>query len=484
MNTTYYRGQLPPQYGNQYVNNKMVNSYQKTMKNNVPFGNNQMLNNNPSFFHNINDASFYHKINMEKMEKMKRIKNVDELGLSKEKLTEFIICPIKVEKENKIDLLKKFDIKETFYINPTDKKAVTDSILNLWSGRNNNPYKNILKNENYKKKFTNKEDLIVHKVTTLDKNLIKTLAEFDGMLDFIEIHNGELKIKYSDKKKDKYKDKFDYENKIKYRVKYDPKNYNELKKFYKKEHEKIKKANKRVDEMIEMLLVSENFTKEELEEIQKPSENEDSTQITMVFEKNNYLLEKELEEQLENELMQELSKELGHDKFKTIMKKYDDDTTKKTSKHKNNDSKKYDIDDDNNKNSKNIENNSDEKMLKVKKIKSNQTDNDEIIKSKPLIMIKTKKNNNLSSEQSIKQNDSNESNKSNDLNEQNNLNNLNNINKPVEPNEQIKKRITLKSKKTVENSNVDEIQKPKENQIGYVNDDEIEEFKRQKKTKK
>ncbi len=53
-----YRGQLPPQYGNKHLNNKMVNDYQRVMKNNVPFGNNQMLNNNPKFFHNINDTSF------------------------------------------------------------------------------------------------------------------------------------------------------------------------------------------------------------------------------------------------------------------------------------------------------------------------------------------------------------------------------------------------------------------------------------------
>lgn len=389
-----------------YSNNSMINDYQKIMKNNVPFGNNQMLNNNPAFFHNINDTSFYHKMNMEKMDKMRKIKNIDEIGVSKEKLTEFVICPIKVEKESGKELTRKYADKDLTYINPKNKKAIATSIINLWAGRNNNPYKNILKDADYNKNFKTEEDLIIHKVTLLDKNLIKTMAEFEEMVDFIEIHDGELQIKYSDKKEKKYQEKFDYENKIKYRVKYDPKNYDELKKFYKKEQKKIKNANKRVDEMIEMLLASENFTKEEMEEIEeinKSHDEEDLTNITMVFEKADSNFEKQLEKELENELAEEFGKD--------ILNEFIKDQTKIEPREK----------------------------IRIK------DKNNEISTKKPIITVKTKKI----------------------LREEDNCIDISN-----KPN---KNRITMKTKK------VEGIVQA--NKVGQVDEDELEEFRKQKKKK-
>lgn len=458
-----YYGQLPPQYNNKHINNRMVNDYQRVVKNNTPFSGNQMLNNNPTFFHNLNDASFYHKMNMEKMEKMKKVKSVDELGLGKDKLTEYVICPIKVEKENGKELSKKYNDKSTLYYNPKKKntinkdawKEVSESIKSLWGGRTNNPYKNILKTADYSKKFKNKDDLVIHKVTTLDKNLIKTMAEFEEMIDFIDIHNGELRIKYSDKKKSKYEEKFDYENKIKYRIKYDPKNYSELKKFYKKEQKKLKKANRRVDEMIEMLLASENFTKAELEEIAEPigqmEEDEIDENITMVFEKGDAKLEKRLEQELE----EELAAEFGEENLDELIREHIGENKKHSSVAR----EKIRIKD------------SDKNLtidLTKNKTKTEDTDSDEKPqKKKPLITVKNKKEiltNNLTTKPSAQP-------ESNQMPDQ----------IPT------KKRITLKPKKIMETNNSTEssnkTDKTKQS-IGQVDNDELEEFRKQKKTKK
>lgn len=440
-----YYGQLPPQYNNRHVNNKLVNDYQRMMKNSVPFSGNQMLNNNPNFVHNINDTAFYQRMNMEKMEKMRKIKNIDELGISKEKLIDFVICPIKVEKENGKELTKKYNDKTTLYFNPKKKNTVSDALKKLWEGRQNNPYKNILKNagrltdDDYKKNFKNKNELIVDKITELDKNLIKTMAEYEEMIEFINIHNGALKVKYSDKKKDKYKEKFDYENKIKYRIKYDPKNYNELKKFYKKEQKKIKKANKRVDELIEILLVSESFTKDELEEITKPYEDEDdNTDITMVFEKGDIEFEKKLEKELEAELIAEF----GEENLTQLIEKASGKSTKSRDKLKIKDH--------------------DKTQHKDSKDSNTDSHDENKIVSKPLITVKNKKQDQEISDKSIQSFEKNSQNQENQEN---------------------KKRIVMRSKKNTD-QNEEEKQIKQEKPIGQVDDDELAEFRKQKKQKK
>ena len=315
MNSQY--GQQNPQ-NNRYVNNQFVNQYQRSMQNNVPFANNQMLNNNPNFVANMYNSGYYQKMNMEKMERMRRAKSVEDLGVDKEQLAKYIICPLKVEKESKDVLTGNYTQKESLYAIERGKKN-NSSIEKLWEKRTNNPYKNILKDENYTKKFNNKDDLIVHKVTKFDKNLKKLMAEYEDMLEFIVIHDGKLEIKYAKSKENKFKEKFDYENKIKYRVKYDPKNYTELKKFYKSEQKKIKKANRRVDEMIEILLASESFTKEELNDIDKSCCEEEN--VTISFEQGDDDMEKQLEKELAEELADEFDEKeiaelFGHKKSK------------------------------------------------------------------------------------------------------------------------------------------------------------------------
>src|SRR5438445_11477547 len=75
------------------------------------------------------------------------------------KAKEIIINPIKIDYDNK-------DIQQTW------KSIAADRVVELnkyESSRTNIPYKIILKDQVLLKKITNKDDLIVHKITALDK---------------------------------------------------------------------------------------------------------------------------------------------------------------------------------------------------------------------------------------------------------------------------------------------------------------------------
>jgi len=314
-----YFGQLPPQFNNRYINNNLVNGYQQFTNTNVPFNANSMLMNNPTFFGSIRDANFYNRVNMAKMEQLRKVNSVKDLNLSEGKLAEYVICPIKIEKMDKSELDNLYSDRTSIYIkkNQSGADIIPQMLMEWYQNRKNTPYKNILKNENYTREFNNINDLIVHRVTQLDKDKIRLEQEYEVLSRLLEKHDGELKIIYSSSEETKYKEQFNYINYYKNRIKYDPKNYNDLKKFYKKEQKKINKENERIDQMVEMLIVSDEITKEELAEITKPYEDEDDdTNIDVVFEKG----EKELERHLEKKLR----KELGEEQYNEIMKQVDE----------------------------------------------------------------------------------------------------------------------------------------------------------------
>lgn len=318
--------QSSSQFKNKYINNKLVNEYQQFTDNNVPYANNSMLMNNPIYFGNIRDPNFYNKVNMAKIEQMKKIKNTEDLGISKSQLINYIICPIKIEKTTKSDFNDKYDIAKGTYSdiikkNGTVVENVPQYLKDLWSTRKNIPYKNILKNENYDKEFKTLDDLIVHKVTQLDKDRIKLENELKILENLIEKHDGELKIIYSVSEESKHKKEFEYITVYKNRLKFDPKNYNDLKNFYKKEQRKIEKENRRITDMIELLMISDQLTKEEkveLDELKKQTENDDvdiNDDMDNLFEKGEKVLEEELEKKLR--------KELGDNEVNELLKQSD-----------------------------------------------------------------------------------------------------------------------------------------------------------------
>lgn len=332
--STYF-GQLPPQFNNKYVNSKLVNKYQQFVNTNIPFSNNTLLMSNPGFAGVTNDPKFFERINMAKMEQSRKINNIKDLGIDNKQLINYIICPIKVEKRNKNDLDNDYNTKKDTYItkftNNSDNLDNLDNIPKLlqewYKGRKNIPYKNILKKENYNKEFTKKEDLIVHKVTQLDKDKLILEEEISQLEKMIEKHDGDLKMIYSLSEETTHKEKFKYNNYYKNRIKYDPKNYTDLKKFYKKEQKKINKETQRIDEMLELLLVDDQISKEELEELKKPLNNDDNDNDNDIEKDNDNDIEKDTEiiydkseKELEKRLESKLRKELGDKEFDKIIK--------------------------------------------------------------------------------------------------------------------------------------------------------------------
>jgi hypothetical protein len=322
--------------------NKLLSEYNNYRKSDVPFQNNNMLNNNPIFQGNLRNANFYDKINMSKMENTRRVKSIGEFNLTPEQLTNYIICPIKIEKFDKNELDRSTNERESTYITTTgDTINIPKLVQDWWGTRTNLPYKDILKEENKKnlnKIYEKIDDLIVHKVTQLDKNKIKLMKELEELVDSLETHNDELKIIYSLSEKIKHKEKFEYITKYKHRIKYDPTNYNDLKKYYKKEQNKIKQNNKRIDEIIEICLDNElnneQLSKEDIEEVQsqlaslqEDGDNELSS-IQTILESGEKNLEKKLEK--------ELKKELGEEQYNAIMKELDQDIPKKSRKKESN----------------------------------------------------------------------------------------------------------------------------------------------------
>lgn len=200
-------------------------------------------------------------------------RNRDRLSLDKDELRNAIIRPIKVEKSDRHEtVIKMKDLEKNF-----TKKELED----LWAKRTNQGYKHIIRDEKYQKKdYKKKEDLIVHKVTDLDK--LGVDEEFDEYEKKIETQNGELKVQYSQSKELEHKKKFEYNNKYKYSAKFDPKAHEDLKdeniEYFKKEQEKIEKDKKKIDDIISGLLSSNILTEEEKKELVDLQEEEEQRQ--------------------------------------------------------------------------------------------------------------------------------------------------------------------------------------------------------------
>jgi len=266
------------------MNNNLVNKFQ-SYKNNTPFNNNVLLNNNPVFITNSKDSSFYNKINMAKLEQIKRAKNIDDMGIDKKQMTDLVICPIVVNKTKKIELDEAYNEIVPHY-NKNSNKFLED----IWNSRTNQPYKNIIKKDLFNKDFKkyykenifntiikDKKDLLIHKITDTDSDTILLESEFELLSGIIEKHNDELKIIYSSSKKNKYKKEFEYVQNYRYRLEYNPTNSEELKDFYKKEQKKINKEKKMIDDVISTLIENDQLTNDEIEKLNKELNNTKKT---------------------------------------------------------------------------------------------------------------------------------------------------------------------------------------------------------------
>ena len=173
------------------------------------------------------------------MKKIKKFNNIDNM-YNQDELKNLIIKPQKIEKPN-INIKALVDNRDT--INQKDLEESKKK-------RVNQPYKGIIKDFDYSKiREKHEEDLIVHKVSEVDKDK-KIFDEKMGNFEKeIAKQNKDIKDTYSLDKKTEHKKEFDYQHKYKYRVKIDSTDNDDLRidriEFYKKEQNKVEENKKK-----------------------------------------------------------------------------------------------------------------------------------------------------------------------------------------------------------------------------------------------
>lgn len=206
------------------------------------------------------------------LKKIQKFNNIDKTH-NTSNLKEMIIKPEKILKPS-LDmdcLIKNRELQ--------GKKELDECIKK----RENKPWKGIIQNYNYDRKFEKQEDLIVHKVTTNDKLEGAFEKDIENYNSKIQTQNKEINDTYSKEKQTEHKKKFEYQHKYKFTHKLTDNNDNDnLQKdrieFYKKEQQKMEDSKKKIDDILLSLIdtgaLSENldtidYDKINIEELEK-----------------------------------------------------------------------------------------------------------------------------------------------------------------------------------------------------------------------
>jgi len=340
-------------------NNNLLRMHQQFQQNNTPFQQNQLMMNNPNFTANMNNRMFQQRLYMERMQQIHRAKKGEPMQFKEDELYKYLINPIYVDKAKKEELDKEYKnmlggyiveyvkkskndipdeylqkkLKNGYIMNKKDieKKVINNKkVKEWWDGRTNQPYKNILKKENYEKKFKNKDDLIVHRVTKKDRNKALLDSELSKLEELLAEHNDQLKIIYSRNQKSQHKKKFQYTNIYKYRMTHNTKNWDELRNFYEKEQIKIDRKEKKIDNMINLLLDGDILEGDEYKSL--------TSELKLLADKT--LKDKEYYITSEIDLeMKALEKDVGKNEYKKIMEELNKEyKTSKTKKYRNQES--------------------------------------------------------------------------------------------------------------------------------------------------
>jgi hypothetical protein len=134
--------------------------------------------------------------------KIKNFNNIDQM-YNNEDMKNLIIKPQKINKPN-INIKSLVDSKKIDF-----EKDLSDAFLK----RTNQPYKGIIKNFDYNKQIKEREDLIIHKVTTEDKNkdnFEKKMTNFKSIINDQNVKNNDI---YYKEKKIEHKKEFEYQHK-------------------------------------------------------------------------------------------------------------------------------------------------------------------------------------------------------------------------------------------------------------------------------
>jgi hypothetical protein len=208
------------------------------------------------------------------LKKIQKFNKIDQT-YDKDSLKQMIIKPEKIEKPN-LNIENLVKNRES-----TGKKELDECVKK----RTNLPYKGIIKNFNYDRKFEKAEDLVVHKVTEDDKlNFDKDVKNYN---DTIKTQNKEINNTYSKDKQNEHKKEFEYQHKYKYRAKLENNADSDLRtdriEFYKKEQEKMEDSKKKIDDIL-INLIDSGILSENLETINYDKIDVDELEKTLIKE--------------------------------------------------------------------------------------------------------------------------------------------------------------------------------------------------------
>lgn len=292
---------------NGFQNNQLLRNYNNYQQGAPQFQNNALLQNNPMFQNGTSQINALQNHQIQQMKEIQKVKQLEKLSelqkkMSKDKLRDIIISPQKETVIAKKELEEKWKKKEQTF--DPDRQE-------YYKGRTNQPYKNIIKNADYKKEFKDKKDLIVHRVTNADKEGVE--EEFEHLQQNLEKHNNELKVIYSTSKEVEHKKEFEYNHKDKFiRIKHEAPDHGELKKdnidFYKKEQKKLQGEKMKVDKIMESLITSGIINEEDIKEINKEEPVEKPKRIVIPPSQVNKMTKAQVEKVIQQQNVEEQPK--------------------------------------------------------------------------------------------------------------------------------------------------------------------------------
>ena len=230
-------------------NNKLLAAFAKNNNNNT-----NIITDNMNKIKRLHELKSNEKLNDKEMKEIMNIAN------------ESIIKPTVQTKMN--------DTEFKTTLNNLNNQYTKQEINKMYSNRTNSPYKcvlrDVVKNIDYNKKIENIDDLVIYKISDVDK-LIKLLEDdTQRLLDEIEHQNKDMSILYSNDKKLQHKKKFDYSHLELINSVYNPSEHSDMKdniSMYKKQQQLLEINKKRGDDIINNLIESGIVTKEDLNEL-------------------------------------------------------------------------------------------------------------------------------------------------------------------------------------------------------------------------
>lgn len=207
---------------------------------------------------NQQDPYLQQKLYTAKLEQLQKANSTSDLSVSEEQLREYIICPLKITKEDPSIVESKHTERKNDY--------TLESLKRISTLCKNIPYKTISDGKNIQKDFKNQNELILHTVTEIDRDKIKLLDQFLELEKILDLDTNEIKRMFPDEDEEINRQNFEYVQKFKYRIKYNPRDFNDLKRKYQRKQNKIKEKYKQIENHINEILDGEemkNFTEEE-----------------------------------------------------------------------------------------------------------------------------------------------------------------------------------------------------------------------------